>query len=701
MNDVLRRSSQFGNIIQLNGTAAAITFCLLAGICATLLSGIEFPAHINVWHLPIVLDFAGSPEGPHDAYNRSFSSYVSAFWLPFRLIADEGNVEAVFIGLQLLENALLLVTLFLFFRFTSGRTAPSALVSAGFCFCYGLWGRTILGYSEQLATYASHSQFAIILCLLGLLALINDKPLWSAVSFGLAADSNLFMGAWGVLAAELYLLTVEKRIFSRSQIILSVVFGLLTAPVAIWALSKGTSSSSIPLQFFRSFLAGHVYALDYPQAALLIFSLGLAAGFAALSAAPNMPKLRYLGIAMLCCTASLSAGAAMPYMTDKTLLLLLHPLRFSSVIVFLAIACAGALLVLRLSSREATELLPPFIAAVGFSLRIPLVTIFGFSLVLSAASPKYQRLGLALSLVAMLSLLFTSYVVDASLKHAVAYFLMCALVATATWRCDLSKSRLDCQLWLLSTGLLGSIAVVSPSQLTMCVAAMTVPSVVFSLTKVPSTWKQTSLLLNAVAVLLLLFSVRGEPGRALLIAGGLVLISTASYWPRPSSDRFSAFIFDAALVAPILLLMAAGMVREAIAHFGVARSPELKDFRAAEFWARANTPIDTMFFTMTPRGVEFSMFSRRPVWWGHDQGAAVLWMPSYYKTWTCRTNAITVAERTGQMDALLNHANVDYVIVERPSDWPLPRSFVPVFQNSHYSVLERSVPKVNAPLCPD
>jgi hypothetical protein len=674
---------------------------MFAGISATLLSGIEFPAHINVWHLPIVLDFAGSAEGPHDAYNRSFSSYVSAFWLTIRFVANERNVETLFITLQLIENALLALTIYLFLRFSTGRVLPSSLVAAGFCFCYGLWGRTILGFSEQLATYASHSQFAIIFCLLGLLSLICNKPLWSAISLGLAADSNLFMGVWGVLAAGFYLLATERRTLTRSQILFGGIFGLLTVPVVVWALLKGAASSSIPLQFFQSYLAGHVYALDYPFASLQTFSLGLAAGFAVLSAASDRPRLHRLGLAMLCAIGSLAVGAAMPYVTDMPLLLLLHPLRFSSVIVFLAIVCAGALLVLRLGSRETADLLPPFIAAVGFSLRIPLVTIFGFSLVLSAATPQFRRLGFILSLVSLLSLLFTNHEIDTSLKHTIAYLLVCALVALATWRCNPPAERLDCQLWLLTVGLVGAITVESPSLPTMIASVVTVASVGLSLTKAPTAWMKAALLLDAVAAVLLLFSVRTDPARLALIASGLVLLSTATYWPRLRQSESSAFVLNATLIAPILLFMTAGVAREAAAHFGVARSAELRDFRAAEFWTRAHTPRDAMFFAKTPRGVEFSMFSRRPVWWGHDQGAAVLWSPSYYRTWNCRTSAIDAAQETGQTDRLLVAADIDYVIADNLSMHAFEADFHPVFNNAHYTILRRTAPKPIAALCPD
>lgn len=35
-------------------------FCIAAGLCATYLSGLNFPEKNNHWHIPIAFDFAGS-----------------------------------------------------------------------------------------------------------------------------------------------------------------------------------------------------------------------------------------------------------------------------------------------------------------------------------------------------------------------------------------------------------------------------------------------------------------------------------------------------------------------------------------------------------------------------------------------------------------------------------------------------------------
>src|SRR5205085_393584 len=93
------------------GRIAAI---LLAATAANLLlQGFEFPNYNNFFHIPIVLDYAGSAEGPHDAFHRSLASYASMLWPLLAQVADEANVFTLFFAIYALNRAALLMFLFL------------------------------------------------------------------------------------------------------------------------------------------------------------------------------------------------------------------------------------------------------------------------------------------------------------------------------------------------------------------------------------------------------------------------------------------------------------------------------------------------------------------------------------------------------------------------------------------------------------
>jgi hypothetical protein len=111
----------------------------------------------------------------------------------------------------------------------------------------------------MFVTYATHTQVAVVACLLGLLFLIQDRYIWAAVMIGLAAEVNLFMAAWAALAAGGYLIFEERRLITRTQIGFAVVVLVLTTPVLMWALRGSTiSGPRIPVGFFRSHFAGHI-----------------------------------------------------------------------------------------------------------------------------------------------------------------------------------------------------------------------------------------------------------------------------------------------------------------------------------------------------------------------------------------------------------------------------------------------------------
>jgi hypothetical protein len=348
-------------------------------------------------------------------------------------------------------------------RTITKNTMRSAMIAAGFSFCYGLWGATRLGYSEVFVTYATHTQFAIIVCLLGILLLVHLRILWASTFFGLAANINLFMAVWTTAAGGLFTVALERRLPTWRQIKFAAIMILVSTPTLVWAFSGATiHRPAIPTSFIH-IMTGHIYALVYPQALIQTLALGLVAALAMIANhKDNLPACR-LGIATLCCVAALTIGTAMPYVTDAQLLLLLLPLRFTSVVVLLAAISAGVLVVLRMNERT-DQSLGAFLAAGGFLLKSPIVSIFGFSLLLPATSSGYRSLRIMIPIIGVLAVWLWAPITEASPKSALAFILLSAILVAASWRRQGGISE-DDGLLMATGGLLGSMAAVPFSAL--------------------------------------------------------------------------------------------------------------------------------------------------------------------------------------------------------------------------------------------
>ena len=682
----------------------ALVLCGIAAIAASYLSGVNFPEQNNIWHLPIVLDFYQSAEGPHDAYDASFAHFVSMFWLAVRAFTNEGNVRTVFVALQLIGNVGIAMALYGLIRLRVTSVVLAALVTTFCCFCYGLWGATRLGYSEIFVTYATHTQFAIIFCLLCFVLLVRGGVFWAAVLLGLAACTNLFIGAWGGLAAGIFLIWKERRLLSGAQIRFAAVFLLLAAPALVWAVRGGDRAAVVPTAFFHEFLSGHVYGLRYPQALVQTFALLLAASFAVLARERDLESARPLGMLALSATAALALGVIMPYVTERPLLLLLHPLRFNSVTMVLAMACAGTLLATAVSRADASDLLAPFIAAAGFMLKLPLASIFGFALLLRGGTRGARLTGLALALTGTLGLLLPTPITAVPIKSTLAYVLMCAVLLFAVARTVRQGGQTVDGLAIVTVTVLGALTAVPLSAPVIAAVVVCLPPIVLCFVACGHQWRMIGFVAIAFAALLVLYASSEEPSRMALVAAGLALgavvapLVVRSWW---SSRSWRVFLPDSALVAMVFTLIAVGLAKGTMAGFSITSTASQRDFAEAQRWARSHMAVDAMVLPLdVPDG--FSLFARRPVWWEVSQGAAVLWMPSFYSLYACRSRALAEARTPAQRLELAITASIDYLVVTTENTAAMQGpSFVPVYRNVHYVILRNDNARPASPLCRD
>lgn len=675
------------------GAIFAYLFCVVAALCATYLSGLNFPEQNNRWHIPIVLDFAGSAEGPHDAYHQSFGNFISLFWIAVRSITTETNIEAVFVAIQLIGNVLLACAIFTLLRQVTRAVRLSALVTGFLCFCYGLWGATPLGYSEIFVTYATHTQYASTLCLFGIALVVARRPFWAAVLFGVTANINLFMAAWGAMAGGLTLLFLERRI-GRNAIIFALLFLLLAGPIALWGLRASTGEHVVPYEFLRDFLKGHAYGFDYPRALTQTFALGIAAGLACQTALSDAAARR-LGTAMLASMAVLAIGVVLPYLTKIPQAALLHPLRFTSVVVPLAAICAGALFIDAWRHSPTSALFPAAMALAGFMLKLPLLSLFGLALVIPQDDRKMRMLGVLLALASILALFLPAPATDISSKMALAFVLTC-LVLAASALLDPASAPLPVR---ITGAALGGLAVAPFSALTGAIVLLA--AIAALLCFAAPRWRSLAAAAAGLSCLVLLFSIRDDSMRAGLIAFGtlavaLVPMITALPHVRP--------VAKAGLVAVVLALMLLGLANGARDRFAPDPTPQQRDFLAAQQWARGHVPPDTMILAADVDD-GFSLMSRRPVWWEPSYAAAILWQPAYFPLWSCRKAAIERAATPRDKIALARREGIAFIVTNASqADEYSPAS--PVFRNAHYAILEmedggKAGDRPAAPACPE
>jgi hypothetical protein len=417
--------------------------------------------------------------------------------------------------------------------------------------------------------------------------------------------------------------------------------------------------------FFRSHFAGHIYAFEYPQATVQTFSLGILAGAATISNAAEDIGIRRLGVVMLCCVAALAAGVAMPYFTNAPLLLSLYPLRFVSITDLLAAICAGVLVVRGLDALGNDSGRGALLAAAGFLLKSPLVSMLGFALSVPRSKPRLRLLSSALLVVGIIGVLLRpSAIFESPTKSGLSFILVSTMLVLARCLYSGGKSLESDKLLGVGVGALGAIAAVPPSTHTSVAVAAVLSVPVAVLLTVPGTfdlWRRLASAAAVGAVAVLLFSVGTHPIRLSSLAIGSAIAFGSVLAPRVRLPWLAGSARGPALASPIFLLIGFGIAKGAATHFSVTRTPEEQEYIAAQIWARANTAPDTVFYA--PKDNGFSLYSRRPIWWEPSQTPAVMWDPSYYQLWRCRSRAAEAANSLEGVIELGVNANIEFLVL--------------------------------------
>jgi len=683
---------------------------LLLGACASILTqGFSFPNNGNAYHLPILLDYAASAEGPHDLYTRSLQYFVTYFWLGLREVADEANVALVF---HLAFLLLRLLSLWLLYRIVDhlapGRrrraAALSALFVTGMAWCYS----SPLGHGEVLLDNLSHSTVNLPVMLALWWAALARRWLVAGLIVGLGFNANAFVALWLAGGAALALLWSERDRPWRQRLatlaIFAGAFAILAAPTALRILE--TLEATRPQlaaydfrDFLRAFYGGHFFGGYAPWGEWLGFLLllaGLGLGVPALALAPRRQRAVVQGLAAGV-LAVVAFGLLLPLASGSSLLLNLHPLRLDFALVWLAFVLWLAWSHGR--RRFDAALVACWIALFGAQLALlPL-------LVLAALDPAAGRgarrgAGAALLLLALAVALGGQPPLPPYGPQRLAGGLLClfllgwlALAWPAAWR------RPDL---LLGAGLVGVLQGAATAGLLLAPGwALPLALLLTALAALrpPTASTVGWIAATAAAALCLALAVENrERLPALLFVAAALLLPVAGAALerlRRAADLRRALGRPRVLAGALLLAAMLALVPGA-RHLAATGHLDRYDARALAFldlqrWARGATPPDSYFLqpdeqlrpNLTP---SFWTLARRPAWVDWRMGAATHWLPDFYWFWTERMAEVAALTDVAAKLAYARAQGIAYVILA--ADEPLPPDApAPLYDDGYWRVL--------------
>jgi hypothetical protein len=634
---------------------AVAAIMLMLAWTSVIWPGFGFPSGNNIYHVPIVLHYASSAEGPHDAFTRSLDHFVSGVWPTLGLIATERNVYWVFFFAQLATRLIFVVGFYALLRcFSLPRLVCLALTGVT-AFAPIFRSESPVGRGDTLSTFFGHSELAIALGPVAWTFILRRRWIAAAATIGVMFDANAFVAMWNGVAAAAALLAsrVPRKRIAREIAACAVTFAAIALPIMIWIFE--TVSRSRPAfsfgQYLRLYYPFHTF-IDVQWASAARYAAYFVAGVAALRVVwgdMQGAMKRTLAMLLAAFAAIFLIGIPLPYVTDQPLLLELYPLRADSEVnllfgVFL-LAWAGR--GLAKGQRERDTL--PLAVAVSFLAGNMIAGLL--ILRLRSGQGRIERLTIDWAMGLSMGLLLASGSAPALAAGAIPLKFVFGSIALCAAFADRSPNG----------------AVIAP--VTAALACSILPALpvyplpilglalVVALAIASNPWAG----LLAIAEMLWAISWSIKYGE-LSTAGGialLALLAAALCLPRPKPIGRLA----RSAVAPVALLAGIAVTGLARSAYAVARS-SLSDPRenseaksAAQLWVRAHVAPDEALLIIDPSDVDgFQTMSRRPVWVDAQVGAAVMWEPAFFPEWRRRTEEL---QRCGNARcyAALAHTN--------------------------------------------
>lgn len=624
--------------------APAALAILACGAAANLLvHGLAFPGANNLFHVAIVLDYAGSVEGPHDAFHQTLGNFVSLMWPLLSLLATEANVGTVFLALYAANRAALLLLIYLCAweiaprRDSTGLALAASAVLLAVC---AAWRLSPLGYSDVFVIYLSHTQVGLTLLVASLWLALRGQWLAAAALIGVNFNVNAFIAVWSaaMLTAAHVWTGRGLREFARG----AAAAALLALPTAIWIYRTVAEAAAPPdfdyrrylLEFFPLHNLVHLnwrgLVIAACLAAVVLVYIRNARLFRSAGQRQTMLALFTALIGVL------ALGCAMPYVANSRLLYNLYPLRMDSVLIPLFIVLAAAALVRTRTADDRGFWLHLLVVLSLANGNMPLAL---FAAALAAGMRRVQGV-LVAGCAAFVALT----------GEGVVYFQPPAIVSAAIAAAQCGAAALALRREALRSG--------------------------------------TLLLTVALALPALLPHPLAEPSRYGL---GIVYLAAATWLQLPAGTPLERAWLDApvrwvrawSLTAIVGVALIAGIAN--LARTGTINQLPAKEraFAEAQLWLRTHSRPDELVLPLTGESKGFSTLSRRPVWVDPRMGAAVMWSPDYYPEWRARMTEVKALPSADEILAYARRNGIAYVVV------PAERSLAPadtVYRNGHFHI---------------
>ncbi len=651
---------------------AAVTVSILIAAISIAFQGFSFPYNNNAFHVPFVLDYAGSTEGPHDAFHQSLSRFASGFWVVVSWIANEQNIENIFLVFHfVIRSSFVLMFLLILRHFGAARLHACAITLLIASAPTILRASPVSG-NDMLSNYLTHSEAVVPVVLASWLLAWRGQWRWASATLGVAFNINAFLAIWN--ACALFAGPIFRRARQPSNLIvealtLVLIFLLCALPNLVWILNvlKEPSPHIDFREFLRNYWPGHTF-VDVSTHRAIPFGAFIALGYVYLKRAQLHFEASVAEAILQTYTAIIAiliVATAMPYVTGSRTALNTYPLRIDTYAILLLVTTAAIAFTKRVAAGD---------KGAGDELALLLGVLLGDLLIMSLALCLRGRTEVRKSpgiygfftpeftcLLLVAASLFVTEVPPGFfefIKPADFAFASVAIVALmVAWRYKANAGT------LIATA-------------TVCLIADLI-----LLKSLPPRWVFVALILSVVLVSTQLKGAR---------ITGAIALAVIGYWLWRHAQALEMHIAAAFLLValttvacrlfsseqekslPKLAILATGMMMCAFVGTAWTRgtlddfTPAQRDLLRAQRWSRSNTTAGTMF-VVDRRASQFGTLSRRPVWVDWKMGAAVMWMPSYYDEW--RTRYLEL-KRCSDLSCLIDIArrnDIRWVVVQSQS----------------------------------
>ncbi len=704
------------NSVLNKGEIFALTLSFAASaIISIFWQGFDFPAGNNIFHVPIVLDYFNSQEGPHDTFHRALQNYVSGFWVVMSSIVTERNIYAVFLAAHLITRFVILGLLFEIVRTLEPRAdwRKLALAVAVIPFCLIATALTPVGRHEIFPDYLRQSHVVTIFVLASWLFALRQNWLLAAAALGLGFNVSAFVCVWSAVAlgvARLWAgrhLSTQKLI--RQALLMTAVFALLAFPTLYWILSTVFEAAvQGPAYDFRDFLLAyypfHNFAFLQPHQlfkVILVVAVGSILLWTTGRTASRVRGDVLTGLFVALC-AVFVLGLVLPLITGERLLLLLYPLRSDGYLIFLLIIFVLTRLAESAATAQDSGRASPFSLLILFGLvqgNLPLVLASSSwdndANAKNATSRMRFAAALSFALLSLHTLTFNRVLLhpgmnmpaaDAAAIHWPHWLLIAAIAASIPLLLREMRNALALSVLsflLVTLGFAAGTHTLDPLWPPVLAYGMT--ALFFARSKWPEPAEYAFAIAALIIVIGALAPSSAELRSGLAAASVLFVLSLALVHWRPVFKITSGL--STALIALTLIVFCGA----SLSKFAQTRSlsnltRHQVSWISAQRWARTNTAPDSLF--LTPPGQNaFATLSRRPVWVDWKSGATSMWWPDYYATWNRRLDEIESLETLADWSTYADAHDINFIVFAVDNLEETEIELVPfVYRNRYYGI---------------